>query len=156
MEDALCGSLGRRVSWTRPRGGFFLWAEFEPHVHDLDLFEHAIANKVSFVVGSAFYVNGQGHRYAKFFFAVEGELPMRHGLIASTLLIPLMACMIAAGCSGRFETADEEAAKAITALNGTQMDGRALNVNEAKPKTAGSAPRGGGGYSRDRDNYRGR
>ena len=26
---------------------------------------------------------------------------------------------------------DEEAAKAITALNGTQMDGRALNVNEA-------------------------
>jgi RNA recognition motif-containing protein len=51
---------------------------------------------------------------------------------------------------------DEEAAKAITALNGTQMDGRALNVNEAKPKTAGSAPRGGGGFSRDRDNYRGR
>jgi len=51
---------------------------------------------------------------------------------------------------------DEEAAKAITALNGTQMDGRALNVNEAKPKAGGSGPRGGGGYSRDRDNYRGR
>jgi cold-inducible RNA-binding protein len=51
---------------------------------------------------------------------------------------------------------DEEAAKAITALNGTQLDGRALNVNEAKPKVTGSAPRGGGGYSRDRDNYRGR
>ncbi len=40
---------------------------------------------------------------------------------------------------------DEEAAKAIAALNGTQMDGRALNVNEAKPKTGGSGPRGGGG-----------
>ena len=51
---------------------------------------------------------------------------------------------------------DEEAAKAIAALNGTEMDGRALNVNEAKPKAAGSGPRGGGGYSRDRDNYRGR
>ena len=51
---------------------------------------------------------------------------------------------------------DADAAKAIAALNGTQMDGRALNVNEAKPKTSGSAPRGGGGYSRDRDNYRGR
>lgn len=45
---------------------------------------------------------------------------------------------------------DEEAAKAIAALNGTQMDGRALNVNEAKPKTGGNGPRGGGGYSRDR------
>jgi len=45
-------------------------------------------------------------------------------------------------------SSDEDAAKAITALNGTQMDGRALNVNEAKPKTTG------GGASRD--NYRGR
>ena len=33
---------------------------------------------------------------------------------------------------------DEEAAKAIAALNGTQMDGRALNVNEAKPKAGGA------------------
>ena len=45
---------------------------------------------------------------------------------------------------------DEEAAKAIAALNGTQMDGRALNVNEAKPKATGSGPRGFGGSSRDR------
>jgi cold-inducible RNA-binding protein len=51
---------------------------------------------------------------------------------------------------------DEEAAKAITALNGTQMDGRALNVNEAKPKTSGGGQRGGGGYSRGRDDFRGR
>jgi RNA recognition motif-containing protein len=49
---------------------------------------------------------------------------------------------------------DEEAAKAITALNGTEMDGRALNVNEAKPRAAGRGPQGGGGYSRDRDGYR--
>jgi len=51
---------------------------------------------------------------------------------------------------------DEEATKAIAALNGTLMDGRALNVNEAKPRAGGSGPRGSGGYSRDRGNYRGR
>jgi len=51
---------------------------------------------------------------------------------------------------------DEDAAKAIASLNGTEMDGRALNVNEAKPKATGSSPRGGGGFSRDRDNHRGR
>jgi RNA recognition motif-containing protein len=45
---------------------------------------------------------------------------------------------------------DEEAAKAITALNGTQMDGRALSINEAKPKAAGKwVPGGRGEYSRD-------
>jgi RNA recognition motif-containing protein len=40
----------------------------------------------------------------------------------------------------------EEAQKAISALNGTQMDGRPLTVNEAKPQE----PRSGGasrGYS---------
>jgi cold-inducible RNA-binding protein len=35
-----------------------------------------------------------------------------------------------------------EAEKAIAALNGTELGGRALKINEAKPKT--DAPRGGG------------
>jgi RNA recognition motif-containing protein len=38
---------------------------------------------------------------------------------------------------------DEEAQKAITALNGQQNNGRALTVNEAKPRE--DRPRGGGG-----------
>ena len=51
---------------------------------------------------------------------------------------------------------DEEAAKAITALNGKEVQGRALNVNEARPKAARSGPRGGGGDGRySRDDYRG-
>jgi len=56
---------------------------------------------------------------------------------------------------------DDEAAKAITSLNGKEVGGRALNVNEARPKAPRSGPRNGGGggggdgrYSRD--NYRGR
>ena len=40
---------------------------------------------------------------------------------------------------------DEEAAKAITELNGKELDGRALNVNEARPKPERSGPGGGGG-----------
>ncbi|HWP86044.1 MAG TPA: RNA-binding protein [Terriglobia bacterium] len=46
---------------------------------------------------------------------------------------------------------DEEATSAIGALNGKEVNGRALNVNEARPKKERS-PRGGGfsgeGYSR--------
>jgi RNA recognition motif-containing protein len=41
---------------------------------------------------------------------------------------------------------DEEAAAAIAALNGQQNDGRALTVNEAKPKEPRSGGGGGGGY----------
>lgn len=35
---------------------------------------------------------------------------------------------------------DEEAAKAITALNGKQVEGRALNVNEARPRLEKRGP----------------
>ena len=40
---------------------------------------------------------------------------------------------------------DAEAQAVITALNGHEMDGRALTVNEAKPREARSGG-GGGGY----------
>ena len=53
---------------------------------------------------------------------------------------------------GFVELADDgEAAKAITELNGKELDGRALKVNEANPKPERSGPRGGGG--RDRGGY---
>jgi len=39
---------------------------------------------------------------------------------------------------------DDEATKAIAALNGKEVGGRALNVNEARPKTDRSGPGGGG------------
>jgi RNA recognition motif-containing protein len=54
-----------------------------------------------------------------------------------------------------------EAEKAIAALNGTQLGGRALTINEAKPKTdrpkggGGGQRFGGGGGGRGRDDYRG-
>jgi len=41
---------------------------------------------------------------------------------------------------------DQAAANAITALNGKEVNGRALNVNEARPKTEGRGGAGGGGY----------
>src|SRR2546421_9189547 len=44
---------------------------------------------------------------------------------------------------------DQEAQNAIAALNGQQVDGRALTVNEARPKTEGGG--GGGGRGGDDD-----
>jgi cold-inducible RNA-binding protein len=49
---------------------------------------------------------------------------------------------------------DAEAAKAIQGLDGKDVGGRNLKVNEARPKSASSGPRpggGGGGYNRGAD-----
>ena len=46
-----------------------------------------------------------------------------------------------------------QADRAIEGLNGYQLDGRALNVNEARPKSEGG---GGGGFRREGGGGRGR
>jgi RNA recognition motif-containing protein len=59
---------------------------------------------------------------------------------------------------------DAEAASAMSGLDGKEVGGRALKVNEARPKSAsGGGPRGGGsgsggggGFDRDRDRDRNR
>jgi len=49
------------------------------------------------------------------------------------------------------EMSDTAAAdRAIAGLNGTSLEGRALNVNEARPKTPGGGGGNGGGYARQR------
>ncbi len=61
---------------------------------------------------------------------------------------------------GFVEMADDQAANtAIDSLNGREVNGRALNVNEARPKVPGGPKFGGGGGGggrggRDRDDSR--
>jgi cold-inducible RNA-binding protein len=45
-------------------------------------------------------------------------------------------------------SSDQEAAKAIEAMNGKEVDGRALTVNEAKPMAPREGGGGRGGFSR--------
>ncbi len=42
-----------------------------------------------------------------------------------------------------------DADRAIAELNGRELDGRALNVNEARPKTERASGGGGGGHRRN-------
>jgi len=50
-------------------------------------------------------------------------------------------------------TNDDEAAKAIAALDGKEVGGRNRKVNEARPKAERSGPRGGGGGGRGRGGF---
>jgi cold-inducible RNA-binding protein len=50
----------------------------------------------------------------------------------------------------------KEAQNAISQLNGAEMQGRAMNVNEARPKTTSGGGRGGFGGSRRGGGGRGR
>ncbi|HEY6362500.1 MAG TPA: PLP-dependent aminotransferase family protein [Vicinamibacterales bacterium] len=61
MEQALRAELGGRLTWPAPKGGFFLWATLPEGQDDVSLLERALEQRLVFVIGSAFYVDGTGH-----------------------------------------------------------------------------------------------
>lgn len=96
MEEALRSSLDGRVRWSQPRGGFFLWVEFPEGADDRALFDRAVDRRVSFVIGSAFYVNpstgsaqaADRHRYGRLSFSAPSHDRIREGIRRLAEAIP--------------------------------------------------------------------
>ncbi len=57
------------VHWTHPKGGLFLWVTLPEELDATAVLNKAIANKVAFVPGSAFYPDGSGHNTGRFNFS---------------------------------------------------------------------------------------
>jgi RNA recognition motif-containing protein len=91
-------------------------------------------------MGSKIYVGGLP------FSATEQQLSdlfTPHGTVQSARVITDRETGQSRGFGFIEMSTPDEAQKAISSLNGTQMDGRSLTVNEAKPQESRSG--GGGG-----------
>jgi RNA recognition motif-containing protein len=66
-----------------------------------------------------------------------------HGAIAQVSIVTERDTGRSRGFAFVEMTDSAEAEKAIAALNGTELGGRALNINEARPKTDRGGDRGG-------------
>ena len=104
-------------------------------------------------MGSKLYVGGLPYS------ATEQQLTETfgaHGMVASAKIISDKFTGQSRGFGFVEMSSDAEAQAAITALNGTEMGGRSLTVNEAKPQESRSGGGGGrpggrsGGGKRDR------
>lgn len=60
MLQALEEHMPAGVTWSRPRGGMFLWLTLPEGSNTTTLLTHALRNDVAFVPGDAFYANGGG------------------------------------------------------------------------------------------------
>lgn len=83
------------------------------------------------------------------------ELFQQYGEIASLKLIRDRDTGVSKGYAFVEMTNDDEAQKAIDALNEFDLEGRALAVNEARPKTEYKKSGGGGGYKGGGGGYKG-
>jgi len=81
---AMLKSLGKhfptRVTYTKPEGGMFVWAELPEGAVALDLFEIAVKDKVIFVPGDPFYVNKKRTRTMRLNFSCVDEKTIEVGI----------------------------------------------------------------------------
>jgi 2-aminoadipate transaminase len=80
MQNALRRELGDRLTWPTPRGGFFLWARLPDGVDDSTLLERALEQRLVFVIGSAFYVDGTGHDRVRLSFSAPPAARIEEGV----------------------------------------------------------------------------
>src|SRR6202166_4859460 len=83
-----------------------------------------------------------------------GEMFTPHGTVESAQIIMDRDTGRSKGFGFVEMKSDQEAQAAIAALNGKEVGGRALTVNEARPKTEGGG-RGGSGGGGGRGGYGG-
>lgn len=84
MLDALARYFPPEVTWTKPKGGLFLWVTLPAGADADKLFEAAVRENVAFVPGGCFYApNGhgdEGHRHMRLNFSAAAPDQIREGI----------------------------------------------------------------------------
>ena len=60
MLETLDAHFPKSATWTRPAGGFYVWITLPPEIDTKAMMPKAIAAKVAYVPGTAFYADGLG------------------------------------------------------------------------------------------------
>jgi 2-aminoadipate transaminase len=80
MEQALRAAVGDLITWTTPRGGFFLWASLPPGVDSRRLSARALTHRVIFVTGTAFFVDNSGSNFMRLAFSLPTHAAIEEGV----------------------------------------------------------------------------
>jgi 2-aminoadipate transaminase len=79
LAQSLAARLGSRLTWSTPKGGFFIWATLPDGCTDSALLERAMQHGVIFVAGSAFHVDGSGHNTIRLSFSAPSPERIEEG-----------------------------------------------------------------------------
>jgi 2-aminoadipate transaminase len=84
QRDAMVSAIERYfpegVQYTKPEGGMFLWVTLPAGVSSLDLFDLALKQKVAFVPGQAFFVDGSGQSTLRLNYSSSDEARIEEGV----------------------------------------------------------------------------
>ncbi len=84
QRDAMVSAIERYfpdgVKHTKPEGGMFLWVTLPEGISSLDLFDLALKEKVAFVPGQAFFVDGSGQNTLRLNYSSSDEARIEEGI----------------------------------------------------------------------------
>jgi 2-aminoadipate transaminase len=80
MIAAIEENFPAEVHFTKPEGGMFLWVTLPERLSALELFEHAVGEKVAFVPGTPFFVDGGGQHNIRLNFSNANEDKIEKGI----------------------------------------------------------------------------
>jgi len=80
METELRAQLGDVITWPEPKGGFFLWASLPTRCSTDEMLPRAVEQRVIYVTGSAFFVDGSGGNIMRLSFSLPSKEKIVEGV----------------------------------------------------------------------------
>ncbi len=80
MFSALKDNLSGIATWSKPKGGFFIWLKVPDFLNTKEILADAVRNKVAFVPGTGFYADGRGKDSARIAFCTESRENIEKGM----------------------------------------------------------------------------
>ncbi len=80
MLDALERFMPEGVTWTRPKGGFYVWVTLPPAMNATDILNRSITGGAAFVIGSAFDPHGVRNNSLRLAFSYTPEERIEKGI----------------------------------------------------------------------------
>jgi 2-aminoadipate transaminase len=80
MIQALKEYFPKEAKWTVPGGGMFLWVTLPKNVNTRVMFKRAVAKKVAYVVGDAFYPDSSNYNSMRLNFSYSDDEVIREGI----------------------------------------------------------------------------
>ncbi|HEY3035931.1 MAG TPA: aminotransferase class I/II-fold pyridoxal phosphate-dependent enzyme, partial [Streptosporangiaceae bacterium] len=78
--DALSAMMPAGVTWTHPRGGFYVWMTLPPGMDSKAMIPRALTHKVAYVPGVGFYSDGSGQRELRLSYCYPEPARIREGI----------------------------------------------------------------------------
>ena len=80
MIESIKKYFPKGVKWNIPRGGMFIWITLPKKIDTRFMFQKAIAKKVAYVVGEAFYPDGMNFNSMRLNFSYSDDETIKEGI----------------------------------------------------------------------------